>query len=189
MLSLSFFACQQVAKKNDKAIGDGVHHWNTQIKFYHQIKKKQQNGIAKVYITEPDKLRVDMMDPFGFVKVGTVIVNGGEAKFNFIGQKPYEGPVYDGMLKSLLKIDVSVRDFFSLFTQNNFSKHKWSCDENSSGLPLECVDQSENILVKWSDSMKIPGTECKVIHPKASIDIRVKSYKYYEEPRASIFAL
>jgi hypothetical protein len=168
---------------------DGVHYWSTQVDFYNKVNDKRVTGLAKVYMQGQDRFRMDVMDPFGFVKIGTVVVNQGQAKVNFMKQAPYEGPVYDGMFKQLLKADVSMRDFLSLFTQANISKNDWSCKNDSDGIPEICANEDENLLINWSGSMKEPGTNCKVTHPRADIALRVKGYKFFDQPKERLFLL
>lgn len=166
---------------------DGVHYWSTQVDFYNKVKGKRQTGLAKVYMQLPDRFRMEIMDPFGFVKIGTVIINQGQAKVNFMKQPPYQGPVYEGMFKRMLKVDVSMRDFFSLFTQSNISENDWSCERNGEGVPLVCANQNENLMINWSGSMKEKGATCKVTHTRADIGLRVKNYRFYEESKDSLF--
>ena len=180
--------CQQLSKRTDMNT-NGVHYWSTQVDFYNKVKGKRQTGLAKVYMQSSDRFRMEILDPFGFIKIGTVVINDGQAKVNFMKQPPYQGPVYDGMFQKMLKVDVSMRDFFSLFTQSNISKKDWSCERNGKGVPLVCVSQNENLTIKWSGSMKEEGTTCKVTHTRADIALRVKSYKFYKESKGSLFDL
>ena len=167
----------------------GVHYWSVRVNFYNKIKKKRVIGLAKIYIQGVDRFRIEIMDSFGFVRIGTIIVNESQAKMNFVNQSPYEGPVYDGMFKKMLKANVSIRDFISLFTQSNISESEWSCKNNSEGVPVVCANTVEGLLIKWSGSMKERNVNCKVKHLRADMDLRVKSYKHYKEYKDSLFNL
>ena len=167
----------------------GVHYWRTQVEFYNKVKKKRITGLAKVYMQGWDRLRMEIMGPFGFVKMGTFIVNQGQAKVNFMNQPPYEGPVYDRMFKQMLKVDVSMRDFSFIFTQSDILKNEWSCQNNKEGNFLMCSSAAKKLRIKWSGSMKEPGTNCKIGHPRANIAFKVKSYKFFDEPKDHLFSL
>ena len=170
-------------------MSDGIQYWNTQVDFFDKVKNKRVTGTAKVYMQGEEKFRMEVMDPFGFVKIGTVIINQGQAKVNFMNRKPYEGPVYDGMLQQMIKTNVSMRDFVSLFTQTNISEEEWACQSKDGRTLSECSNQREQLLIKWTGVMTNPGTSCRVTHPRANIALKVKSYKFYDEAKDKLFVL
>ncbi len=189
MILSAQLGCQQLSKRESSVQKNGLHYWSAKIEFINKLKNNRQSGLAKIYIQGEDHLRMDIMDPFGFVKIGSVVVNKNQAKVNFLKQTPYEGPVYDEMLSDMLKVNITVKDFFSLFTQNDFSKKNWKCDKSSSEAPHSCTHLDQEITISWSGSMKNVGALCTVNHSRADISLKVKDYRLIEEKRDSLFSL
>lgn len=166
-----------------------VHHWNTRVKFNNKVKKRKVSGTAKVYLQEPDKFRMDVYEPFGFVKIGTIVVNGDQAKANFINENPYEGPVSDEALKKIFKLDVSIQDVMGLFMQKGFSNKKWNCSVSDQNALSECQSQLNGISIAWTGPMTSSGNTCRVEHPRAELLFSVKSFESLDKEKATVFSL
>lgn len=170
-------------------IENKIHHWNTKVKFHDKVKDRKVPGTAKIYLSEPDKFRMDVYEPFGFVRIGTIVVNGDQAKANFINEKPYEGPVTDEALKKIFKINVSIKDVMGIFTQKGFSPKTWNCSVSNQNTLSECQSSLNNASIEWTGPMTSSGNSCRVNHPKAELLFYVKSYEGLDTEKSSIFSL
>ena len=166
-----------------------IHHWNSRVKFHDKVKDRKIPGTAKIYLSEPDKFRMDVYEPFGFVRIGTIVVNGDLAKANFINEKPYEGPVTDEALKKIFKMNVSIKDVMGIFTQKGFKANTWDCDVSDQNTLSECQSSLNGVSISWTGPMTSSGNSCRVNHPRAEILFSIKSYEALDKDKGSVFSL
>lgn len=185
-------SCQQFAK-NFQTRGDSkvvLHSWVLGTKYFDKRKNKMYPGKTKVYIVDGDKIRMDIFDPFGFVTVGTLIVNGNFMSLKTIEGANYKGPTDGEKIKELLKVDVNREDLFSLFTQSGFVDKHWSCAVDESGKVLkECISGLHGLNINWSGLMTQKGTEVFLDHERVQLTFKVKSYRSYESDGERLFKL
>ena len=166
-----------------------IHHWNSRVKFHDKVKDRKIPGTAKIYLLEPDKFRMDVYEPFGFVRIGTIVVNGDLAKANFINEKPYEGPATDEALKKIFKMNVSIKDVMGIFTQKGFSPKTWNCDVSEQNTLAECQSSLNGVSISWTGPMTSSGNSCRVNHPRAELLFSIKSYETLDKVKGSVFSL
>ncbi len=167
-----------------------LHGWVLGTKYFDKKREKNYPGKTKVYIYGEDKLRMDIFDPFGFVTVGTLIINGDQMSLDMIQGEGYKGPIDSDKVRKLLKVDVNPKDLFSLFTQTGFEDKHWSCAVDEKGLALkECMSGAHQMNVRWSGQMTQKGTEVSLDHVRAKLLFKVKSYKSYPDYDERLFKL
>lgn len=191
-MTLLLTSCQQFAEKfktrGDKTVV--LHSWVLGTKFFDKTKNKTYPGKTKVYIMGEDKMRMSIFDPFGFVTVGGLIINGDQMSLNTIDGKDYKGPINDQKVKDLLRVDINPKDLLSLFLQSGFEDKHWNCAVDEKGLALrECISHLHKIKIQWSGLMTQKGTAILLDHDRAKLNFKVKAYKSYEQGDTSIFDL
>ena len=167
-----------------------MHAWVLGTKFKNKQRGSSLPGKTKVYLLGDDKLRMDVYDPFGLVSMGQLILNGSNMSLETINGVSYKGPASKERIKELLKIEVSSKDLFALFTQTGLDQRKWSCsiagEFNKYSFCKSPVYQTE---ITWSGSMTQKNTEMVLDHSRAELVFRVKSYDRVSEPNERVFKL
>lgn len=189
---LSLSGCQHFTE-NFKTRESGqlkMHAWVLGTKFKNREKNNTIPGKTKVYILGDKYLRMDVYDPFGLVSMGRLILNHDQMSLETINGVSYKGPATKEQIRSFLKVEVSPKDLFALFTQDGFEDEHWSCaiDEGFNKLK-QCQSSYYQIAVAWSGSTTQKGTQILLKHPKADLKFKVKSYKELSDPKKSIFEL
>ncbi len=191
-LTLLLSSCQQFAKKFQTRDGSTVilHSWVLGTKYFDKKKNKTYPGKTKVYILGEDKIRMDVFDPFGFVTVGTLIINGENMSLSTMNGADYKGPIKGEKVKELLKVDVNPKDLYSVFTQSGFSDKHWNCAVDESGKVFEeCRSELHKMKINWTGRMTQKGTEVFLDHERMQLKFKVKSYKPYKSDGGSLFSL
>ncbi len=167
-----------------------LHSWVLSTNYQDKKKDKKYPGKTKVYILGKDKFRMDVFDPFGFLRVGTLIINKDRMSLDLIYGEDYKGPINSDRVKTLLKVDINPKDLFSLFTQSGFKDKHWSCAVNETGSAFkECISDLHKISVFWFGLMTQNGTKVLLKHAKAKMTFKVKSYKAYYDYDENLFKL
>lgn len=167
-----------------------LHSWTLGTKFKNKEKNNTLPGKTKVYILGEEFLRMDVYDPFGLMSVGKLILNKGNMSLETLNGVSYKGPATKEKIKALLKVEVSPKDLFSLFSQSGFKGQRWSCAmADNSNKFQSCKSDYFGISILWSGSMTQRGTELLLQHRKADLKFKVKAYKQLSETNERIFEL
>jgi len=167
-----------------------MHAWVLGTKFKNKSKNSTLPGKTKVYLLGDDKLRMDVYDPFGLVSMGQLVLNGDFMSLKTINGISYKGPASKEKIEQILKVSVSHKDLFALFTQVGIDDSKWSCavaGEYNKYSSCKSFEYQTDIV--WTGSMTQKNTQMILSHPKAELAFKVKSYGTVSEPKESVFKL
>lgn len=166
-----------------------LHTWVLGTKFTNKKNEKKYPGKTKVYIQGEDRIRMEVFDPFGFINVGYLIIDGDKMRVKGINGENYSGRVDDDQIHKLLKIKVDPKDLIAVFMQDGFNQNHWECSVNSQNITSECNSPYYQVNVKWSGLMSEKGTEVNLDHTRAHILFQVKTYKPLVEYDKDIFKI
>lgn len=156
------------------------------------IKDKEQSRSYIVNLSfnaiRGEKARMDVTSTLG-TGVASLVVDNKEVRYVLLDSKRfYYGRPQPDVMRPILAIPFDPRWLHSLLFEEPIPDKNWSCTRDSRGQMQSCTDGATQTEIRWSDRRGERKT-LLIEHPKASVQIKITSFRPKVEDRKNLFVL
>jgi hypothetical protein len=156
------------------------------------IKDKEQSRSYIVNLSfnavRDERARMDVTSTLG-TGVASLVVDNKEVRYVLLDSKRfYFGRPQPDVMRPILAMPFDPRWLHNLLFEEPLPEKTWTCTRDSAGDLLNCRDEATQTEVTWSDRRGDHKTVL-IEHPKASVQIKITSFKPKVEDRKNLFVL
>lgn len=156
------------------------------------IKDNEQSRSYVVHLdfnlVKDQRMRMDVTTALG-TGVASLIANNKEVRYALYDSKRfYYGTPQPGVMRPILSLPFDPRWIQNLLLDIPIAEKSWSCEKDNQGVLLSCSDSVTGLKISWT-ARNGQSKTIQIDHPKASVQINVRSFKPKVEARANLFTL
>lgn len=134
------------------------------------------------------RARMDVTSTLG-TGVAALVVAPKEVRYVLLDSKRfYYGQPQPDVMRPILAIPFDPRWIHNLLFEEEIPDKSWSCTRDGSGQLMDCKDAVTQTEIKWTDR-KGDHKTILVEHAKASVQIKITSFKPKVEDRKNLFVI
>ena len=141
-----------------------------------------------INLVKNQRARMDVTTALG-TGVASLVTDEKEVHYILVDSKRYySGPAQANAMRPILSIPFDPRWLNNILLEEPITEKGWTCSRDAAEYLSECHDSGSGLKVTWSDRHGDKKT-VQLDHSKASVQIKVQSFKPKVEERKNLFTL
>lgn len=133
-------------------------------------------------------VRVDVFSTLN-QHVASLVLNNGEVRyFTTESKRFYVGAPRPDVLKPILAIPLDPRWLQNVLFDVTISANNWTCENGADHMVARCHDNNSDLSITWANR-KGQSRTIDISHPKAEIQINIRSFAAKLEKNENLFDL
>ncbi len=185
LVFLSFTGCKTTPKLYSD-VSEG--QWRAKALIKDLAESRSYVVNLNINLVKNQRARMDVTTGLG-TGVASLVTDDKEVRYILVDKKRfYTGAAQPSAMRPILSIPFDPRWLNNILLEEPIVEKGWTCARDGSGFLSECHDSLSGLKVTWSDRHGDKKT-VQLDHSKASVQIKVQSFKPKVEERKNLFTL